>query len=94
MPNSQLRYSVVLYVALLVKNYAKLYTQESVSSLTRRGSGRYPSVVFPSLQLSQTKVLDFHMKQLSYAIEQSFLDHADCNFSFSQNKYVCSSNLA
>ena len=31
---------------------------------------------------------DLHMKQLSYAIEQSFLDYADCNFSSSQNDYV------
>ena len=37
---------------------------------------------------------DLHMKQLSYAIEQSFLDYADCNFSSSQNDYVYEFGIA
>ena len=53
-----------------------------------------PQCGLQSPQLSPPKVLDLHMKQLLYAIEQSFLDHADCNFSSSRNNYVCYTNLA
>ena len=56
-----------------------LHARTSESSLIGRGNGRYPSVNFNHCSF-HPKVLDLHVKQLLDAIEQFFLDHADCNF--------------
>ena len=81
MPKSQLKHSVVLYVARVVKNCAKLYTQEHRVAFNH---GSFPR------QVCWTSVRNNSHTQSS----SPFLDHADCNFSSSSERLRVLTNLA
>ena len=99
LPDSQLNHSEpsLLYVAPFVEKCVEtLHAKTSVLSPTGRGCDRYPSVAFSQCSIFPCVACAWlPYKTTSYAIEQSFPDHADCDFSClssissSRNDYGC-----